>query len=432
MHVATTTLPPTRRRRIRRAALTACLMVIAGYSFISLHGGLSRSVSLEHIDLDVYRLGARAILDRGNLYNALPAAAPGISLPFTYPPVAAILLAPLAVLPLALDGLLSVALTAALLGVVVRVTLRSAGMTGAALNWSMLVALPCALILDPVRVTLVDGQIDVVLMALVVWDVLGGGVRIGRRRIRGPLVGLAAAVKLTPAVFVLYFLARGRRRDAVAALVSFLLFTSLGFAIAPGDSTDYWHHDVLRTDRVGAAWYASNQSLRAVLTRSGLSGSALAAAWVLACSAVLALAWTAMRRNTSAPGALVTNAFAELLVSPISWTHHWVWIVPGLALLGTASRRTGVTSVRKLAVATFALFALGPEWLLPHGDNRELHWALWQQAIGGSYVWFALFALTAAAFVPRPATAVPPGQAPAPAAARRPSGVEPVHVRNAR
>jgi alpha-1,2-mannosyltransferase len=393
-----------RHRREAGAALLACLIAVAAYTFVSLRGGLTRTIRIEHIDLDVYRLGARVLLDHGNLYGALPSAGPGVSLPFTYPPIAAMLLVPLALLPLALDGLVSIAITVVLLAVVLRTVLRSAGrIPGTALNWSVIVALPLALMLDPVRVTLVDGQIDVALMALVVRDTVGPGVRIGRWRPRGALVGLATAVKLTPAVFVLYFLAHRDRRAAATSLASFALFTAVGAFVAPKDSAQYWGHVVFQTGRIGAAWYTANQSLRAVLTRFGLGGAELTAAWMSACVIVLALAWVAMRRaarRSSPAGVLVPNALAELLVSPISWTHHWVWIAPSLAALDAVGRRSGLRRMRALVVPALVLFMLGPQWFFPHGDDRELRWALWEQMLGGAYVWFGLLILVLAAAPP--------------------------------
>jgi alpha-1,2-mannosyltransferase len=396
--------PDLRHRREVHVALAGFLVALGAYLFVSFGGHIAGTVWPEHVDLTVYRLGARVLLNRGDLYGVLPQAKPGLELPFTYPPMAAMVLAPLAMLPLALDGLLSTLLTVVLLALVLRVVLRSAELfTGSLLNRSVLIALPVVLVLDPVRVTLVDGQIDVALMALVVWDALGGGVRVGGWRARGVLMGLAAAVKLTPAVFVLYFLAQRDRRSALRAAASFAGFTALGFAMAPGDSAQYWGHTVLATGRIGAVWYAANQSLQAVFTRAGLSGHALSVAWVLGCLVVLALAWTAMRRALAqgdAAGALIVNALAELLISPISWTHHWVWIVPALVVFGAAGRRSALPRARLFMITVFALFALGPQWLLPHSENRELRWALWEQLLGGGYVWFAL-AILALAALPR-------------------------------
>jgi len=119
---------------------------------------------------------------------------------------------PLAVLLSALCGLVAIVVTVGLLAMVLRVALRALGLPDdSMLHWLVLVAMPTALILDQVRVTLVDGQIDVALMTLVVIDTIRCGLRIGERRYRGVLVGLAAAVRPTPAVFVLYFLVRASR-----------------------------------------------------------------------------------------------------------------------------------------------------------------------------------------------------------------------------
>ena len=394
------------RRREARVALAACLVAFAGYAFIALHGAIGSTIQIEHIDLNVYRAGARAVLDGADLYGTLPAAAPGIDLPFTYPPIAALLLTPLAVLPSALDALIALSTTVLLLGYVQRTVLRTIGRpSGAMLNWSMLIAMPAALILDPVRIALADGQIDVLLMALVVADTLGSGIRIGGRQHRGVLVGLAAAVKLTPAVFVLYYLVRGDRRAAATSAASFAAFTGLGALMAPRDSSEYWLHAVFQTDRIGAIWYAANQSLEAVLARFGLTGHALSLCWLLGCVLVIALARITMRRAAAfgtPVGVLLLNALAELLISPISWTHHWVWIAPTVVALGASAQHGAPRHIRHLAVIAFAAFALGPQWLLPHGGNRELRWALWEQILGGTYVWFGLTVLVAVAFTRRP------------------------------
>jgi alpha-1,2-mannosyltransferase len=379
-----------RKRRVAAIVVGALgIFTVAVFLFFSF--------GTRHIDLDVYRIGARVFLDKGDLYGVIPPTRDGTDLPFTYPPLAAVLLSPLAVLPLALDGLLATLSTVVLLIAVLRLFLRTAGLARPAVNWVVLGILPFALLLDPVRVALVDGQIDVALMALVAWDTLGGGVRVGGRHVHGALVGLAAAVKLTPAVFVLYFLVRGERRAALVAAGSFAGFTALGFLAAPNDSTVYWTHTVFQTERIGAVWYAANQSLTAVLARTGLPQHERTALWLALSLVVLLLAWRAMRRAVAYGGdsvALVFNALAELLISPISWTHHWVWIVPGLTVFADWARRVRVS--RAVVVAGFALFAVGPQWLLPHTGDRELRWALWEQLLGGAYVWFALSVLVMA------------------------------------
>jgi alpha-1,2-mannosyltransferase len=397
------------------AGLGALVLLVFGFCLITIAHGRP-NFDIYRIDLDVYRLGAHAWLSGHNLYGQLPPTRNGLDLGFTYPPISAVLMTPLAVVPARLAGILITALTLGLLMAVVALFLRTAGLADRPRSWRLAaLLLPVAVLVEPVRTTLAYGQINVVLMALVSFDCLlpetwfrtpEGWPLIGGRRVgwpRGALIGVAAALKLTPAVFVLYFLAQRDRRSALRAAASFAGFTALGFAVAPGDSAQYWGHTVLATGRIGAVWYAANQSLQAVFTRAGLSGHALSVAWVLGCLVVLALAWTAMRRALAqgdAAGALIVNALAELLISPISWTHHWVWIVPALVVFGAAGRRSALPRARLFMITVFALFALGPQWLLPHSENRELRWALWEQLLGGGYVWFAL-AILALAALPR-------------------------------
>ena len=126
--------------------------------------------------------------------------------------------------------------------------------------------LPAALLLEPVRNTLAYGQINIVLMALVALDCLTEAPRWPR----GALIGLAAAVKLTPAAFVLFFLLRRDYRAAAAAGVSFAAATAAGFVLAGHDSVRYWTAAVFQTGRIGNPATPANQCLQAVLARAGL------------------------------------------------------------------------------------------------------------------------------------------------------------------
>jgi alpha-1,2-mannosyltransferase len=348
------------------------------------------------IDLDVYQIGGRVWLRGGNLYGVLPATSGGVRLPFSYPPIAAVLLSPLSLVPLAVAGtgltLSSIALTA----LVLRVFLRSAAGPEAGSWWTIGWLLPAALFLEPVQNTLNYGQVNVVLMALVSLDCLPAAVRWPR----GAGVGLAAAVKLTPAAFVLFFLLRGDRRAAGTAAVSFAASGAAGFLLAWHDSVRYWTSVVFQTGRPGSPIYAANQSIQAVLGRAGLDPRTPAgmAAWLAASAVVLALACAGMRRalaSSQDAWALSLNAFAALLISPVSWSHHWVWGETGLLVLVVRGhtlrqpRHGGLV----IAVAGLAVFAAAPQWRLPHGANRELHWAAWQQVIGSSYVILAVVIL---------------------------------------
>jgi alpha-1,2-mannosyltransferase len=201
--------------------------------------------------------------------------------------------------------------------------------------------LPAALLLEPLRSELAYGQIDIVLMALVTLDCL----TVEPRWPRGVLTGVAAAVKLTPAAFVLFFLLRRDYRAAAMAGFSFAATTAAGFALAGRDSARYWSADVFQTGRIGGPATAANQSIVAVLARAGLDPHTPAgvAAWLTLSAVVVVVACRGMRRALAVSEdclALVLNAFAALLISPVSWSHHWVWCAPGLvtlAYLGAAT-----------------------------------------------------------------------------------------------
>ena len=348
-----------------------------------------------HLDLDVYRIGGRVWLHGGNLYGMLPATAQGVRMPFTYPPLAAIVLSPLSLLPMRAAGALVDLGIVVVLALALRPFYRRLG-------WNLGWVLPAALLLEPVRGNLAYGQVDVFLMAMVIADCLTSSPRWPR----GSLAGLAAAVKLTPALFIIYFLLRRDYRAAATMGASFAAATGLGFLLAPGDSARYWTSTLFNVGRIGDPQNATNQSIFGVLTRAGLHPGSMSFTcfWLGISLVVIVAACLGMRRALAVGDvylALVLNALAILLVSPISWSHHWVWALPALLCLAVSARR--------LAVAGLALFAVGPQCWLPQGGDRELSWAPWQQIVGDSYVlcavavvgWFAYSALAANARLSR-------------------------------
>ncbi|HEX6358943.1 glycosyltransferase 87 family protein [Actinophytocola sp.] len=313
-------------------------------------------------DVVVYRSGGAAWMHGIPLYTR---EFPSL-LPFTYPPMAAVLFSVLAMVPkVAAIAVLSVAGLVAL----------SATTVLATRTWlAGVLAVACALAIDPVRSTLMFGQVNLVLMGLVAADCL-----LPRTRYpRGMLIGIAAAVKLTPAFFVLFFLVRRQYTPAVTAGATFAAVTGTGMLLAPADSVMYWHTTVFATDRIGGAAFATNQSLRGALTRLDLSPSSVQITWLVLGVAVLALAWRGARR-TDPVVALLVVAAAGLLVSPVSWSHHWVWVVPALAVWMV---RTGK---RAWPLAMAAVFGVG-QFFMPNSDDRELAWTWWQHVVGNSYL----------------------------------------------
>lgn len=357
-----------------------------------------------HIDLEVYRFGVQAWLGGGDMYGPLPETAGRIALPFIYPPFAAFVMVPLAVVPWAVAwvGLLvlSVIALGATLFVVARRLWPSGGLGGALSVAS--IALPLALAvqpgraidfdhpiaggpplaLEPVLQTIEFGQINLLLMALVALDCL-----VDRPKWpRGMLIGIAAAIKLTPAAFVLYFLLRRDYRSAAVAAVTGAVATAIGFAVAPGSSLTFWLGNP--AGGVSGSPFFTNQTFQAVLVRAGVDGPARTVGWLLASAVLLALAAPVIRR-APAPLALVATAGVALLVSPTSWSHHWVWIAPALLVAAATAWRTRSFVWIAVTVLSAAVFVVAPHQQgLPRAGERELAWTATEQVVGSTYVWF--------------------------------------------
>src|SRR6516165_4736787 len=348
--------------RWRSALLLTLNLAAAAVYFV--HFGHAGGLGGYRNDLDVYRTGARVLLHGGDLYGRLPRLSNGSELPFTYPPFAALTFIPLAVVGYSTANWLLTALTIACVAVTLWCfAAATTGEAGARMRRLLPWALPAALLLEPVRSTLAYGQINALLMALVTVDCLTRA----RRWPRGIGVGIAAALKLTPAVFLLFFLLRRDLRSATRAGLSFAVCTGAGFVLAPHDSLRYWTAIAYQPSRVGGIAYAANQSMLGMLARLGLSNPVRTWLWLVLCLLVATLAVAGMRgalKANQVTFALLLNAAAGLLISPISWSHHWVWAAPALlTCLATIhpDRRRPLT----LAVLALLTFAIAPHWLLP-------------------------------------------------------------------
>ncbi|MDL9937382.1 mannosyltransferase [Gordonia sp. ABSL1-1] len=313
------------------------------------------------VDLHVYRDGSAGLTD-GSLYHFTYTGATDFALPFTYPPFAAVVLYPLSLIPWTVVALVwQVATFAALYGSAV-LALRLCGMaTGAyatAALWSA-----GAIWCEPVRVTLDYGQINVFLMFATLlaatWARSSRGVLAG-----GALIGLLAGIKLTPAITGLWYLAIRRPLGAVSAAIAFLA-TVIGCYIFFPDITRTYYRDLIGdADRIGPVARPINQSLRGALTR--IVGHDVGTSWIWMIAALVALilaiaAWRKLREDTF--GVLIVVQLLGLLISPISWTHHWVWLLPIAIWLihGGGRRRRGAPVVFGI---WFILSAAGIPWLL--------------------------------------------------------------------
>src|SRR5215470_15628133 len=241
----------------RRAALLVTLNLAAAAIYL-VHLGHGIGLGGYRIDLDVYRTGARVLLHGGDLYARLPRLGDGHELPFTYPPFAALCFVPLAIVGYAAaNWLLTVVTIAAVAATLWCFAAGTPGQAGARMRRLLPWALPAALLLEPVRSTLAYGQINALLMALIAFDCLTRAPRWPR----GIGVGIAAALKLTPGVFLLFFLLRRDLRSAARAGLAFVACTGAAFALAPHDSLRYWTAIAYQPARIGDIAYAANQSV---------------------------------------------------------------------------------------------------------------------------------------------------------------------------
>jgi alpha-1,2-mannosyltransferase len=337
-----------------------------------------------------------------------------LGLTFTYPPFAA--------LPFSLMSHLSLHALGELFVLADLVAVPSAiWITFGALGWPRgmrrlgltLLATAVALMTEPVQRAIGLGQVEIVLMILVVWDLC----QPDRRWWKGAGVGLAAGIKLVPLIFIPYLLLTRRFKQASVAAAAFAATVIIGFIVLPRDSSRWWLHGLfISGSYLGSAKYAGNQSLLAVFSRTG--SPAWHTQWLVA-AAVTGVAGLAVAALLDRAGqrmlGLAACALTGLLVSPISWDHHWVWIVLAVpVLVHYALRARGLARWAWIGLAGLvpAIFGAWPVWLWgetphplgwtlgliwapPSGDNRELGWHGFQLIVGNAYVLtgLALFVL---------------------------------------
>jgi alpha-1,2-mannosyltransferase len=231
-----------------------------------------------------------------------------------------------------------------------------------------------ALATEPVQQTLSLGQVNLLLMLLIVADLLTGDGNPKARWWHGIGIGIAAGVKLTPLIFIPYLLLTRRYRQAATAAGVFAATVAAGYAVLPGDSGTYWAHGLfLKANRIVFLGTRGNQSLRGIATRLAGSVSSGTVPWlaaaVLVAVAGLVAAALLYRARQPVP-AMLACALTGLLVSPLSWDHHWVWVAPGFALLahlGAVARRAAARAAWWAAGGgLFLVFACWPQfWNLP-------------------------------------------------------------------
>lgn len=366
------------------------------------------------VDLDTYRLAARDAHHNQSLVYTKQYGS-GSKGPFLYPPFALAILMQVDTLSLHALGWILSAISAAALLATVHVLLRRLNPgwdRQTAAGWTLLVA-GLSLWLEPVTRTFMFGQVSLLLLALVVLDLaLPDG-----NRFKGAGIGLAIAIKLTPAVFVLYLLGTRRFRAALTSIGVFAATVVIGYGLLPQASTRFWFHSLSGPTQINkyiSIGDATDQSLKAMVFRALHGSSLLNPVYYLLALLILggglyAAVWL-FKKGDDLAGMIVT-AIAGLLVSPIAWTHHWVWILPALLVFGhrlaTGALRGRLTTAAYVAgVLVFVAYPmkLDPSgkwalnskiaswaptsvtWTQPHQLGREFHWNVWNFLVGNLYV----------------------------------------------
>ncbi len=354
------------------------------------------------VDLDVYLRAGRQVLAGEPFYDE------GSALPFLYPPVAALLAVPMTLLPLTVVQVGWIGLNVALLLAV----MHRLGLRGWVLSLS---ASAVIMLVEPVAQTLAFGQLGIILVALVVLDLVPGPRLLdrlgpGRRLPEGWASGLGAALKLTPGITVPYLFLAGRRRAAAVALGTFVALALVGALVLPRSSLGYWGRLAGGDSGLGGSViYFTNQSVYGTwlrLTRLG-DGSELVALALCALVAALGI-WVAVlwHRRGKVALAVALLGTASLLASPVSWSHHFVWVVP-LALVMLDAELP--TPLRVLGFVFAGYSAATPFDKLPGGADVELTYD-WSQLLLDSWtpvvgIALLLVALVTARLRPAPAPA---------------------------
>jgi Glycosyltransferase family 87 len=330
-----------RARRTVYVVLAVELALVIGFAIV-----------YRPFDLRIYLWGGHAVWHGLRLYDV-----EYLKNWFTYPPFAAVVFAPLAQIPAVVTGLIWELGTVAALAWACVITLRLAGYQPQRLVVLAMVA--AGFLLEPVYHTLYLGQVNVFLLTLVLIDFS----RISRGHAAGIGTGVATAVKLVPGIFIVFFLVTRRWRDAAISAATFLACSGIGYLVDPSASRLYWTKLFYDTSR-NSIPYISNQSPYATVTRL-FGGVSHVGGWydvVPVALGILGLAIAAtLAKRQDWLGAATVTGVTGLLVSPISWTHHWVWVLPALVLL-----MRGGKGARIGAACAFLLFVLAPMWFTPY------------------------------------------------------------------
>lgn len=339
---------------------------------------------------------------------------PGVHLPFTYPPFSTLFFWPLTLFPVGVATVLWALVNLGALVSVLAITLLSVRPEqrndGPGIPWLTVALLtgPAALV-EPVMLDLSFGQINLILLAMVLVD-LTTRITVGSRTLpRGIGIGLATAIKLVPVIFVAYLIVTRQLRAARNAIVTIIACSLAAFALNPVASVAFWTKYLNDPARIGSVTYVSNQSLEGALDRVThhlWTPWAMESLQAVVVVLGVALAWWAWKTSSTLLAVLVVGD-AGLLASPITWAHHMVWIVPILLWLWWGRDRPA--HARWWAGAVGFVFYLAPMWLLAHGPVADTHERGWSLLVSNSFALLALAMLVGVALSLRRMRVTPSG-----------------------
>jgi alpha-1,2-mannosyltransferase len=331
-----------------------CLASVAAFFLLDV---VVRTPWHHTFDLRVYRGAVQWWLDGRPLYDFIR---PHTSLGFTYPPFAVLCLLPLGLgTETTATALITIASSVAILVTTTWLVAPVARRRGWPVWFAVAVAVPVAVAMEPVRETLGWGQVNLLLALLVLTD--GRALQRGRPW-AGVGIGLASAIKLTPALFVVYLAVTRRSRATAVAAGTAVGATLLAFVVDPSASVTYWTRSLWETDRIGPPVKTGNQSILGLLSRLAAPQPPSRVAWAVLVAAVAGIGlWRAARaaRHGDEFTGITITGLTACLVSPISWSHHLYWVVPAAVVL--LDRATGTPSAG----------SRGP-WLRDHPRSGEL------------------------------------------------------------
>ena len=331
-----------RATRIVMVVLPVTMAAIAAWAFGEVVGQHHHQ-----FDLRLYYDAINFWQSGHDLYAYAQPDAVNISLGFTYPPLAAILMSPMGLLSYPVVLVVSLAAIIGSAGVFVYLVLRERIRLPKPLMIAVAgVATAFAFTLEPFRQTLSFGQINIYLGLLVLVDLLV----LGRRGSKwtGIGIGLATAIKLTPGIFIIYLLVVGRWRAAITAIGTVVGVNLLSALIAPSETWRYFTSLMWETSRVGFLDTTTNQSINGLLARLDAPFAPARLPWLILAAAVLVFGfWRARKAALGGDelAAITITGLVGVLVSPVSWVHHIVWLFPAMVILAIRT----VSAIRALA-----------------------------------------------------------------------------------